>query len=176
VLGCLRSAATDNRRGPPLAAGFGENQGAVVEIKSGQPDLTRRLGTRRFPVQPAGDHEVQDQKQILFQLKNKPLTQAAQPYHGPALDLADVGLKATQQEGMFQPYALQPPAHDPALETFEINDDIGKLRHATTPPLGSTRSNGRLEYYYGQPWLLVTRIERRTFGRWKRVRSTLFLR
>ena len=56
-----------------LRSRLSQKQSAVGEIERGQPDLARRLGAARLPVQPAGDHQMEDQKQIVLQFEDDAL-------------------------------------------------------------------------------------------------------
>ena len=78
VLGAVRFAAHQVQRRPAFAAGLGEDQRAGGEVKRRQPDLARRLGPLRLPVQSARDHQVQHEKQVRLQREDDPLAEPPQ--------------------------------------------------------------------------------------------------
>src|SRR4029453_1628568 len=58
-------------------AGFGEQQGAGRKVEGDKPALGRCAGAWRTPVQAPGDHEVQDEEQLVFERDDEALAETA---------------------------------------------------------------------------------------------------
>src|SRR5207245_1134876 len=70
VPGQCFAAVQDVEGGALLGAGLGQGERAGGEAKSGQADLGGHLGVGRFPVQPARDHQVQHEVQVIVETPN----------------------------------------------------------------------------------------------------------
>src|SRR5690349_25049841 len=60
--------ANEPQRCPAFRAGFGEDQGPIWEIEGSESELAGYLGARRYPAKSAGDHQVDDEKEVILQL------------------------------------------------------------------------------------------------------------
>ena len=78
-------AADDVQRRAPLRSGFGEDQGAIGKVESCKGLTASQLGIRRAPVQPAGNHQVKYQPEIVLHSNGDALADA--PYFAYQLTL-----------------------------------------------------------------------------------------
>ena len=124
-----RRALDDVQAGPALGAGLAQGQAAVREVEGGQIPAPRQVGARRLPVQAAGDHQVENQPQLVLQADGDALADAPQGDH--ALGLARLGgrLGGAQQKGMGDAQTLQRLVQDAPLEGFDVNRDVWQLGH-----------------------------------------------
>src|SRR5215475_12324140 len=70
--------ADQMQRRAALRARFGQNERSRREVEGGEADLARHLVPRFSPVEPAGDHEVQDEEEIALQTDDDALAQATE--------------------------------------------------------------------------------------------------
>jgi len=121
-------AAHEVERRTTLGAGFGQCERAVGKIERGEIGA-HLLRNRRFPVEPAGDHEVQHHVEIVLHLEGDPFAQPPDGANGLADELRERRIYGSKQEGRIQPGFEQRLAQDPPLEGFDVNGDIRQLRH-----------------------------------------------
>jgi len=57
---------------------FGEHKGTVGKIEGGQTLTASQFRARRLPVQPAGNHQVQHQPEIVFYSNDNALANSTQ--------------------------------------------------------------------------------------------------
>ena len=119
------------QRGALLGAGLGEGHGTRRELEAGQRDARRQLLATLKPAQPAGDHQVQHEKKLGFETDHDALAEAAHRVDPPALGGGERRHDGAQHERADQAHAVEPLARDASVETFDIDDDVGQLRHAT---------------------------------------------
>jgi hypothetical protein len=60
-------------RGAPFRTGFREYQSTVRKIERREPDLPGHLRPGGHPAKTAGDHEVDDEEEIVFELHDNAL-------------------------------------------------------------------------------------------------------
>ena len=84
---------------------------------------------RRFPMQTAGNHQVQHEPQVVVEANGDPFAQPAQLAHGPALEGLHSRVKGSHQERTVEPYPLECLPQDPRAQGLEINRDVGQLGH-----------------------------------------------
>src|SRR6185503_1493333 len=126
---------------------FVEEQRAGGEIERRKPDLGGRLCPFRPPLEPAGDHQMENEKQLAFHLPHDPFSNAPQADHRAALGRGERRIDGAEQRGTHHARARERLPHDPWSQRLEINRDVGKLRHPqslNTCSATSTRPNGAL--------------------------------
>src|SRR5439155_9129745 len=99
-------AADERERRAAFAAGFGERECARGEIEGSEADLARWLGPERLPVQPAGNHQVQDEKQVVLQCEDDAFAEAAQSDDALAVGFFNRRLDAAKEKWVEQTDAL----------------------------------------------------------------------
>jgi len=70
---------------------------------------------------------MQDEKQILIELKNDSFTGSPNAAHGQTHDRFNRRIDRTQDERTVQLQALKPLTDEALLQCFDVNDDVGKL-------------------------------------------------
>jgi hypothetical protein len=75
------------------------------------------------------DHEVQDHPNVVRKADGDTFAQSAKHPHLLACARADGRLDRSQQERILEYDVLETPTDDPTLQRFDVNDDVGKLRH-----------------------------------------------
>ena len=129
VLAKRRLALDQVERRPLLRAELGERQRAFRKIERGQRIAAAELGGRLFPVQAPVDHQVQDEPQVVLEAERDALAEAAQPADVFASERAERGLGRAQQEWAGQAHARKRLIQDAPLQRFDVQDDVGQLRH-----------------------------------------------
>lgn len=128
------------QRSASLGAGLGEEQRAIVEVERGEADLSRRLGSGRDPAQPPGDHEMDDDEELVLQLPHEALAHPAKEEHPAAGERGEGWIDGAEDERVRQSDGFQPAAEDAALERLQIDHDVRKLWHLRS---GSVDARGR---------------------------------
>jgi hypothetical protein len=91
-------AADDVDRRTALRACFGEDERAVVEVERRETEFARDLRPFRQPLQPAGDHEVEDDEHLVLEREDDALAEAAKGYDAFAGEIGGRGLDGPQHE------------------------------------------------------------------------------
>ena len=81
-------------RGAALGAGFGEGERAVGEVECGEVVAAVEGGAGLLrvevaPVETAGDHEVEDEEEVVVETEDNALADAAEGANGMAFDGGD---------------------------------------------------------------------------------------
>ena len=125
-------AADDVDRSPFFRAGFGQGQDSGREVESGQPDLARQLGAGRSPVEPAGDHEVEDEIKVVLKAPDDALAQAQKILDRAAVERGQRGFEGADEKRTFDICFVQYLALDPRPQVFDVDGNIGELRHGVS--------------------------------------------
>nr|WP_293417094.1 hypothetical protein [Piscinibacter sp.] len=126
------------QRGAAFRACFGEHQRAGIELEGRQCRL-RRFGAGGQPLQPAGDHQVDDEVQLALEGDHHPLAEPLDAGHWPPLGAADRRHRGTQHEGVRHAHTLQRGAVQPGRQALDVDGDVRQFRHAAqcaSPGLG----------------------------------------
>jgi hypothetical protein len=116
-------------RSAVFGTGFGEDEGAVGEVESGEIVSATEFGFGGAPVETARDHEVQDEPEAVVELDGDALADATEGYDGVAFDLFDVGLNGAEQEWARDADADEGLVEDAELKGGEVGRDVGEFRH-----------------------------------------------
>src|SRR6266545_420207 len=81
-------------------------------------------------MQPAGNHQMQDEPEISLQPYTNPFAQSTQANDPPAFYATDRRQCRAQQKGRHDGHAFERFPQDALLEGFEVDDDVGKFRHS----------------------------------------------
>ena len=81
-----------------LGPRFGEEQGAIGKIESGLAVLAGDLRAFWFPVKPSGDHEMNDEKEFVFQREDDTLAETSKPQNSLSFGGADWRIEGTQNK------------------------------------------------------------------------------
>ena len=122
-------AAPQVQRRAPLRAGLGERELAGRELELEQGLAARRLAAGLGPVQPAGDHQVDDAPEIAVVTEDQALAEATQSGDAPGLEQRGRRIDRAQQERRVDLQRLELRAEDPALERLQVDRHVRKLGH-----------------------------------------------
>jgi hypothetical protein len=122
-------AAGNMNRRLPAGAGFGEDQRAAGKVERGEPDLVGNRCAAIAPAEPAGNHQVQDQEQLVAEIEHEALSQPAQVHDSPSFERRHRRLDRTNDERVAQAHALDRLVHDARAQGIQVQLDIGQLRH-----------------------------------------------
>ena len=127
------AAGHEVQRGALLRAGLGEDERPVLEVEGRErrrvPPTLRGL---LLPVQPARDHEVQDQEALALEREDDPLADPREPDDAAAFRLLERRRDRAQQERTAQAHRHEALADDPRLERREVRQDVRQLRHGAS--------------------------------------------
>ena len=119
-----RPAFHHMERGTSLAPGFGEDQGALVEIKGGQGELRADRGPGPFPVEAAGDHQVDDQPGVMVEPDGQSFPDPVDLGYRMPVAAGRRGLNRSKQKWGLEPNRAQGPADEPLSKGVTIVDDV----------------------------------------------------
>src|SRR5207253_9894121 len=94
-----------------------------------EADLARELGGRRLPVQPAGDHQVQNQKPLALEGPYDPLADPEQVDDAQAVQFARRWIDAAQEERTCEIDAFEHLTLCAWPKLLDVDGDVGKLGH-----------------------------------------------
>src|ERR1051325_624722 len=83
----------------------------------------------KLPGARRADQEVDHGITVLVELDRDALTEPAEAANRPTCELCRRRRGGAQHDGTAEPDALEPLPHDPRLEGFEIDDNVGELGH-----------------------------------------------
>ena len=107
--------------------GLRQRARAVLELEQRE----RAARFLAFPVQASGDHQVQHEVQIAVEVEHDAFSQSRETDDGFAVDIGKRGNRGPQQEGIEDTDRRQPLTAQQAFEAFDVDRDVGKLRHAS---------------------------------------------
>jgi hypothetical protein len=118
------------QRRAPRGAGLREHQRAAAEFEDGQRGLAGRwLRARRKPLQAAGNHRVQHQKQLAIERNDDQLAESLGAHHATLFGRGNRWYRRAQQEGTENVQLPQHVAPDLGGQAFDIDRDVGQLGH-----------------------------------------------
>ena len=129
-----RLAAHEVQRRALLRAGLGKRQRAVGKAKRGQADLAGQLGAGRLPVQPARDHQVQDQEEARRRSTRRCACRAAAA-RAPCWPSNSRERRidaCASRNGLASCDLLQRLADNARAQAFEVDGDVGQLGHGAS--------------------------------------------
>src|SRR5439155_18750132 len=102
----LRLAASEVKRCPFLRSRFGENERPGREVERGKTDSANALALR-FPLKAAGDHQMNDHEQIIFEAKDDLLAETPKVNHALSLNFGKRRRYRSQHKRTEQPCAFE---------------------------------------------------------------------
>ena len=112
-----------------LRARFSQREHSTAEFKGRQATCLRCFGAVLVPVQPPGNHQVQNEPQIAFDTDTDAFTEPPQPSDFLAFHTREWRHGGAQQKRTRDSNALQPGALNSLLESFDVNSDVRQFRH-----------------------------------------------
>src|SRR5712692_1042881 len=129
-----RLAFDEVERSPALGARFGERERPVREFEGGKRGPPRGPRVPFEPAQPASDHEMQDEKEVPFELDDDALAHSPDSDDFLTLDGGDRRRHAAQHEGIQEPHALESLPDKVRLEMLDVHHYVRQLRHLIFRP------------------------------------------
>ena len=138
-----RLDARDNmQRGLSFRPGFREYEGAVDEVEREEPDFSWNFRATLPPAQPAGDHQMQDEKEVALQLEDDPLAQTIQRDNCFSVRSRQWRIDRAQEKRRGQPDAFDSMPDDARGKRVQVEQDVGKLRHSLSDYLRAYGGQG----------------------------------
>src|SRR6266705_4693563 len=125
----------DVERSALLRAGFGPEKSSGGKIECGKAARGRNFGAAGTPMQPAGDHQVQNQPKAVFEADANALSEPAQTRDLLPFCAADGRSRGAEQKGAYDAHAFERLAENARLERLDIDNDVWQLRHALAPAI-----------------------------------------
>src|SRR5262249_20018710 len=107
-----------------FASGFGQREGAGIKLKSSQGASSVRNHAALLPVQPTGNHEMEDQPQIAVEANDNSFSHTTQGGYGAAMGRFNGRICASQKKRAADYDSLQHVADNALLQRFQINKDV----------------------------------------------------
>jgi len=124
-----RFACNQVERRPLLRRGLGKHERAVGKVERRECSAAADLRPALSPVQPARNHQVQDQEQISLEREDDSLADPSQREDPAAAGLPERRSDRAQQKRARQPHRLESLTDDARFERGEIAQDVRQLRH-----------------------------------------------
>ena len=125
------AAAGDHQRGAVLSAGFSQGERAVREVPGGEVLAAVERGAGFFPMEPAGDHQVEDHPEVGLQTDGDTLADAAKFDDAFAGAVCEGWIDGAEKKGTAEPHVLEDVSVDTVVEGFEVDDDVREFGHAS---------------------------------------------
>jgi hypothetical protein len=129
VVGELRLAREHMQRRATFRAGFGERQRAVGEFEREERGAHLAAMSLLIPVEPAGDHEMDEDPPVAFEADRNPLADPAQREDRAPFARLQRRIRGTQQKRILENRPLQPLPGKAPFERLDIRGDVGQLGH-----------------------------------------------
>ena len=140
----------------PFGASFRQLQRSGGEVKSGEGVAAGELGCGGTPVEAAGNHEVQDEPDVVFEAEGDALADAAQAGDALAFGFADGRVDGAEEEEPVDTDGQERLAEHPGLKGGEVGHDVGEFRHGTRLRLcGDLRKGELCAEWAGEGRILV---------------------
>ena len=105
----------------------------VGKSKAARPTLPGILAPRAgLPLEPPGDHQVQDEEQVVLEHEDDALAQPLERDDPLAVDGGERRLDRAQQERARQPHLVERLADHAVGDALDVDGDVGQLGHAPT--------------------------------------------
>jgi len=122
-------ALDDVKRSTFFGAGFGPEQGAVGEVESGEAARGRDFDAAGFPVEAAGDHEMQDEPEIAFEADADAFAEAAELEDFFAERVRERRSGGAEEKRTGDAEVLEGFIEDALVESIEVDGDVRQFRH-----------------------------------------------
>ncbi len=119
-----------------FGAGFGKDERAVGEVEGGEVVAAAEFGVAWTPVKASGDHEVEDEPEVVVEADGDALADAAHLTDVAAFDIGDGWLYGSEQERAGDADVFERLADDARSERVNVGGDIGELRHRLSACIG----------------------------------------
>ena len=119
-------------RRPLLRPRFGEEEASGVEFEFGQHHSRADscLLAWRAPAQPARNHEVEDEKELVLESDDDPLAESTDAAHKTVIQRVDRRVNGAQDKWAERESAPQHQAGDTRIQRVDVQHDVGQFGHA----------------------------------------------
>jgi hypothetical protein len=117
------------KRSATLRARLGEQKGSVREVHGQEADLAGHLAAWRFPLEAAGNHQVEHQEDVLVELHHEALAQSMQRNDMPTDCRIEGRIDRPQQERAGETHPLDSLADHARTERGDVEEDVRQLGH-----------------------------------------------
>src|SRR6266699_1115068 len=128
-------SSDDVERSALLRAGFGPEKSSGGKIKCGEAARRRNFGAARTPMQPAGDHQMQDEPEAVFEADANALSEPVQTRDLLPCCGADGRSDGAEQKRAHDAHAFERLAENTRLARLDIDNDVRQFRHALAPAI-----------------------------------------
>ncbi len=101
----------------------------MFEVKASQQVLVA-LGAGSTPIEAPCDHQVNHQEEIIVEGQDKPFAESASAGCSHTLEHVDRRVVGLEHRDAFDSDLFDRPSYDVSVERFEVDDNVGILRHA----------------------------------------------
>ena len=122
-------AGENMERSAAFGAAFGEHQRAAQEVKGGESIAAGKPGIWRTPMQTTGDHQVENEPEVLIDADGDALANAAQLADGAALEVLKRRVHGAKEKRTREADANERLVEDAGFERGDIGGDVGEFRH-----------------------------------------------
>jgi hypothetical protein len=102
---------------------LGEEERAVLEVEGGQ-HLAHPFLAGTLPVQPPGDHQMDDEEEVLPEVQHQALADPAGAHDRAPLEHRDRRIVGTQDEGARDPEFQELAADHVPVERLHVDGDV----------------------------------------------------
>jgi len=114
---------------PFLGARFGQQKSPGCKIKASVANLSADFRFGFLPVKASRNHKMDDDEQFILQFDDNPLSNPPDMLHDLPACAAEWGIERAKDERIAEPDVLEALTYDPGLKAFNIDRQIGELRH-----------------------------------------------
>src|SRR5205814_4219670 len=100
------------------------------EIECRQSELARNLRVARQPFESSGDHQMNDDEEIVIDCEDDSFSGAANFAHDFAGHIGNCWLDCAQHEWIRKSHASQYLSTDASADRFDVDGHIREFRHA----------------------------------------------
>ena len=122
-------ARDEVKRGALLRRGLRQHERTLGEVERRERSAACHLRAALSPVEPARDHQVQDEKEPALENEDDPLPDAAQRHDFAPLGVAEGRRNRAQKKRAREAHGLETPADHARLERGQVAEDVRQLRH-----------------------------------------------
>src|SRR5512145_1551818 len=122
-------AANQINRCALLGSGLGQKQSTIGKVEGGLPVLARDLRAFRLPVKPAGNHQMNNEKESIFQIEDDAFTDPAQGQDCFPFRRADARVERANDKRAADADSLNRLIEDTLAQCFDVNGYVRELRH-----------------------------------------------
>ena len=112
-----------------MRAGFGPEKRAAGKIESGESTRRRNLDSTRAPVKTAGDHQMENEPEVVFEADADAFAESAEVDDSFPIRAGERWGCGAEQKRADDADSVEGLAEDAAFEGFDVNSDVGEFRH-----------------------------------------------